>query len=177
MRAKRTAMIRHTTFIGILYKQEMRKLLRDHRTVFLSIILPLVVMPVLLFSSRMVEEKRRGKLAEVTYTYTITGSKADLIRALILDIQATSKTKKTKRTTFKEQIVKNPEKNLKSEKLHFFIEALSFEEAHKIKEKVKADHHNVPSNNPEKDEVKVPDKGNYKEVPVPVIRINPSVPI
>jgi sodium transport system permease protein len=66
-----------------LFLTELRTLLRDRRTLVLSIGLPLLLMPILLFGSRWMEERRREGLAEREATYAVAGPRADEARALI----------------------------------------------------------------------------------------------
>ncbi len=54
-----------------LFRQEIRMFLRDRRAVVLSIVLPLVVMPLMLFGSYWAEKRREKQLETVTYQYTV----------------------------------------------------------------------------------------------------------
>ena len=69
--------------IALLVRHEMRMLLRDKRTVVLSILLPLVVLPLILFGFKFMSEWRREQLDTTTYRYAVTGAYADSVRALI----------------------------------------------------------------------------------------------
>ena len=44
--------------LATLYRFELKMLLRDKRTVLLSIVLPVLVMPLILFSSSLIERAR-----------------------------------------------------------------------------------------------------------------------
>ncbi|MGE3190814.1 MAG: ABC transporter permease subunit [Vicinamibacterales bacterium] len=59
-----------------LFRTEIRTLLRDRRTVVMSLVLPLLVMPVMLFSSRAMDERRERELAGREYAWAATGPRA-----------------------------------------------------------------------------------------------------
>ncbi len=69
--------------LATLYRFELKMLLRDKRTVLLSIVLPVLVMPLLLFSSSLLERSREKRQEEKTYHYAVTGGEAALARRLI----------------------------------------------------------------------------------------------
>jgi sodium transport system permease protein len=69
--------------VRTLYLTELRTLLRDRRTVMLSIVLPLVVMPVMLFASRWVEQRRERTLEAREAGYAVEGPRADEVRDLV----------------------------------------------------------------------------------------------
>jgi ABC-type Na+ efflux pump permease subunit/membrane protease YdiL (CAAX protease family) len=69
--------------VRALYATELRMLLRDRRTVMLSIVLPLVVMPIMLFASRWVEERRKTTIESREATYAVEGPRAAEARELV----------------------------------------------------------------------------------------------
>ena len=69
--------------IGLLFRHEVRMLLRDRRTVVLSVLLPLLVLPAILFGFKFMSEWRREQQDTTTYRYTVTGAFADSVRTLI----------------------------------------------------------------------------------------------
>lgn len=69
--------------VGTLLATELRLLLRDRRTVVVSIVLPLLVMPLLLFAGRTMEEHRARRLEATAFTFTITGSQRELAHRLL----------------------------------------------------------------------------------------------
>lgn len=71
--------------LGTLYRYELKMLLRDRRTLFFSIILPLILLPVLIFIVRFAEEGAQERREERTYRYAVAGPQAELARALIQD--------------------------------------------------------------------------------------------
>jgi ABC-type Na+ efflux pump permease subunit/membrane protease YdiL (CAAX protease family) len=66
---------------------ELRTLLRDRRTVVLAVVLPLVVMPLVLFASRWAETLRAGVLDSRPAVYAVAGPRADDVKALLRAIQ------------------------------------------------------------------------------------------
>ncbi|MFZ5786384.1 MAG: ABC transporter permease subunit [Acidobacteriota bacterium] len=68
-----------TTLLG----NELRMLVRDRRTIVLSVLLPLVVMPLMLFGSRWSEQRRERRLAETEMSYAVTGPHADAVRRVL----------------------------------------------------------------------------------------------
>ena len=69
--------------IGLLVKHEMRMLLRDRRTVVLSLLLPLLILPIILFGLKFMSEWRREQLDTTEYRYAVVGDYADPVRALV----------------------------------------------------------------------------------------------
>ncbi len=70
-----------------LLATEMKLLLRDRRTVFVSIVLPLLVMPLLLFAGRFMEDRRARRLEATRFTYVVSGSQAILAHRLLQEVQ------------------------------------------------------------------------------------------
>lgn len=66
-----------------LFWIEIRMTLRDRRSVFASLILPIIITPLLLFSSNWTVKKREHKLQEMVYQYAVTGSNASFARKTI----------------------------------------------------------------------------------------------
>jgi sodium transport system permease protein len=69
--------------VRVLWAHELRMLLRDRRTVVVAIVLPLLVMPLMFFASRTMNEKRKHALEGTLYQYAVTGAEADGVRALV----------------------------------------------------------------------------------------------
>ncbi len=118
--------------IGLLVRHEMRMLLRDRRTVVLSILLPLVVLPLILFGFKFMSEWRREQLDETTYRYAVTGAYADSVRALIgrgarlADIDSEEGRQPA---SFVEVEVAEPDSSLSAGDLDFYLETLTGAEA------------------------------------------------
>ena len=122
--------------VRTLVMHELRMLMRDRRTVILSIVLPLVVMPLMIFGTTLVQERREEKLDETVYQYTVTGTEAKKLRSLITRglKHAKLQADESDLSTFKyeELPVASPDSSLKARDLHFYLEALSGAEADSI---------------------------------------------
>jgi sodium transport system permease protein len=69
--------------VATLFLMELRTLLRDRRTVVLSLVLPLIVTPLMLFASRAMEQRRQRALDVRASTGAVTGARAGEARALL----------------------------------------------------------------------------------------------
>ncbi len=72
-----------TSAVSALYRNELRHLLRDRRTIVMSVVLPLLVMPMMLFGSRWVEQRRQARLARAVFDVAVEGSEAAAVRAVL----------------------------------------------------------------------------------------------
>lgn len=117
--------------IGLLFRHEMRMLLRDRRTVVLSILLPLVVLPLILFGFKFMGEWRREQLDTTTYRYAVTGAHADSVRALIgrgelLAADGPAEAEEGRRpASFIEVESATPDSSLAAGELDFYLETLT----------------------------------------------------
>ncbi|MBP7146054.1 MAG: CPBP family intramembrane metalloprotease [Acidobacteria bacterium] len=68
--------------VATLFRHEIRQLLRDRRTVVLSIGLPLLVMPLAFYAAHVGQEKDERRRSETSYLYAITGPEAGAAREL-----------------------------------------------------------------------------------------------
>ncbi len=118
-------MVFTSPLIRTLYRTELRMVLRDRRTIVLSIILPLLVMPLMIFASRWTAERREQKLQETEYTYAVTGPQADFARALL---EATRQRLSSRvpagsdAFSFREVGTEAPARSLQARDIHFFIQ-------------------------------------------------------
>ena len=118
--------------VRVLYLHELKLLLRDRRTVFLSVVLPLVLFPATLYGTKRARERRTQTLAATEFQYAVTGGWADELRATL----AAAPTPAPRATPpaaghfrFKEVAHDDPEAALRARTIHFYIEALDGEEA------------------------------------------------
>jgi sodium transport system permease protein len=118
--------------IGILWRAEMRMVLRDRRTLVAAVLLPLLVMPMLLFAVSWVDQRRAEHLETTVYRYVITGSQADVARRLVASAlqRHESNREATAPATgsFEERTDEFPDSALDSSRIHFILEALTAEE-------------------------------------------------
>ncbi len=111
--------------LGTLYRTELRMLLRDRRTILVSIVLPILVMPLLLFSSSFTERAREARQEAKVFNYAVVGSEADLARDLIAAYQPDALDDEAPSLQLAEIDSTDPEAELEAQTLHFYIEALA----------------------------------------------------
>jgi sodium transport system permease protein len=73
----------HLPTIGTLWRAEMRMVLRDRRTLVAAVLLPLLVMPLMLFAVSWVDQQRAEHLETTVYRFAITGSGTESTRHLV----------------------------------------------------------------------------------------------
>jgi sodium transport system permease protein len=130
-----------SSIIGTLYANELRMVLRDRRTIVTSIVLPLLVMPLMLFGSNWAQQKRQRTLEETTYSYAVTGSKASAARALIDATRARlSREAGTSGAGFRltEVDAPDPAASLEKGDIAFYLEGIPGEDARREAEQKKA---------------------------------------
>ncbi len=115
--------------LGTLYGFELRMLLRDKRTILVSIVLPIMVMPLMLLVLNLAQRARKHRQLELTYSYVVTGEKADLARGLIAAFEPVEDDAPSRKWTFEEVESEDPASELEAQDLHFYIEAISAEAA------------------------------------------------
>jgi ABC-type Na+ efflux pump permease subunit/membrane protease YdiL (CAAX protease family) len=145
--------------IKTLFLHEMQMLCRDRRTIIFAIVLPVVILPVMLYISRSVETRRKKSLEEITYKYAITGTEAGTVRRLIEAHRgpASGRTgaKRAGRDAgssfkFEEVTVPDPAASLRSGILHFYIYAMSGAEADALPDRETKDRSDEPRAQPKK---------------------------
>ncbi len=71
------------SIVRLIWRLEIRTLLRSRRTVILSIVLPMLLMPIMLLASRFSIQLQERREESTRYEYAITGDWADQVRDLI----------------------------------------------------------------------------------------------
>ena len=119
-----------------LFSTELRTVLRDKRTVIMSIVLPLLVMPLMLYAGRWSEQRRAAKLVATEYTYAVTGAHADSAREAIAAAPAAALEKvgggglrEPNAQRFKEVPATDAAAALEAGDLHFYLETASGKDA------------------------------------------------
>lgn len=111
--------------VAALFLMELRTLLRDRRTVVLSIVMPLLVMPVMLFASRWVEVRRQHVLDTRESSYAVTGPRAEEARALVERARALTRSGTDERERhpliWRETHVADPDAALTDDTLDFYV--------------------------------------------------------
>lgn len=106
--------------IFTLYRMEFRALLRDRRTIILSVLLPLLFMPLVLFTSSRVRQSSVEKAERRTHSYALAyGSQKSRAEPLIAGALAKPEGESTLSTID----TQNPEQALLEGKLDAYIEA------------------------------------------------------
>lgn len=117
----------------VLFLNEARMLLRDKRSILVSIILPLLLMPLMLFGSIWMQKKREAHLQTTTYLYAVTGpseaTARDLADAIQSRMEARGKTNESGVLKLKEVALNQPWMALTNGEIHFLIEGTKPSEA------------------------------------------------
>jgi sodium transport system permease protein len=112
--------------VATLFASELRTVLRDRRTVMMSIVLPLLIMPLMLYSGRWNEQRRQRKLERTVYSYAVVGARADAARAAVSAAPAPAPAKDGAKAPvfhFKEVPSADPAAALAKGDIQFYLEA------------------------------------------------------
>jgi ABC-type Na+ efflux pump permease subunit/membrane protease YdiL (CAAX protease family) len=119
--------------IRTLFVTEIRMVLRDRRTIVTSIVLPLLIMPLMLFISSWINKRHEKKLQNTVYRYAVTGSQTGFVRALITAtrerLNAEEKAKGKTGFRFEEVPCGDPTNALTKGEVHLVLEGLTAAEA------------------------------------------------
>ena len=155
--------------VWTLLRHELRLLIRDRRTIVFSVLLPLAVMPFILFINVYLEEKREQRLEATTYEFVVTGTACDMARSLIAEAVATqteaaeADDEAPRPLQLQEVVVDDPAAALTAGELHFVVHALTAEEA--------ASRPVEPDDADEDDLASTDSKATTTAAPVPVLEI------
>ena len=137
----------HWPTVRTLFAVELRMFLRDKRTVFVSLVLPLIVMPIFFFASSWNEKQREQRIESQTFHYAVVGSEVAKARELIAagglaqaaeiaEAKAPPPGRRGRdaaiRVELEEKEVKEPRQALENREIHFVLETFS---AAEVKEK------------------------------------------
>jgi len=112
--------------LKLLFKHEMRMVLRSRRTVVTSLVLPAVLMPGLILGTRYVQRQQAIQLDQTTFLYAITGPWADEARRLI---ERYKDAPEFRNFHLREEHPAHPEQALEDRTLHFYVRTMTVEEA------------------------------------------------
>jgi sodium transport system permease protein len=119
--------------VAALFRNELRMILRDKRSVLAAVVLPFILMPVMLFASTWMQKKREQHLRTATFSYAVTGSQADRVRAWMADAarhdSAVQSTNGASHLRFEESREQEPLSALTNGALHLVVEGLTKAEA------------------------------------------------
>ena len=114
--------------LKLLYIHEMRMVLRSRRTVVTSLVLPAILMPIMIFASRYVQQQQANQLDQTTFAYAIAGPWTPQARQLI---ERYEKAPEFNALHIEEMMVSDPEKALADGTLDFYILTMTAEDADK----------------------------------------------
>ena len=113
--------------VAALFRTELRMMLRDRRTILLSIVLPLAVLPIMLFASHAMNERRERRLEETVYEFAVTGPRGAGARDLLDRVRrhAEDTTGGDTPFRFREVEAADPAQALENSQVHFYLDARS----------------------------------------------------
>lgn len=116
--------------VRAIYGLEIRSLLRDRRTVFISIVLPVLLMPLLLLAMARVEEGRQRREDTRHYKYAVVGSDSIFMLELLRNSvrQDESDPADSAAPTFETVSTTDALHDLETRAIEFFVEGLGPEE-------------------------------------------------
>ncbi len=124
--------------VGVIFRNEIRMLLRDRRTIAVGVLLPLLIYPLMIYANRVTTRQREKNLTETVYKYAVSGSQAEQVRGLIARGQAAPPGKNASKSEeggnsqgfrIQEVTTQDPAALLASGEIHFYLEGLSGKEA------------------------------------------------
>ncbi|HYG24043.1 MAG TPA: ABC transporter permease subunit [Verrucomicrobiae bacterium] len=115
--------------VWILFRHELRMILRDRRTLITAVIVPMLVTPLVLASSSWTRKQREAVLQSTTYKYAVAGEARDQIREWITtaieqrDLKAGTNGAGLLRLE-EETAITNAVEALHAATIHFFVEGV-----------------------------------------------------
>jgi ABC-type Na+ efflux pump permease subunit/membrane protease YdiL (CAAX protease family) len=114
--------------LWLLFLHEMRMLLRSRRTLVTAVLLPLVVMPAMIAGARYTQRQQANQLGTTTFRYAVMGPWAAGAKTLI---ERYSKAEEFKNFRIQEVDSLDPEQDLQTGSLNFYVRTMNVEEADK----------------------------------------------
>src|SRR5688572_4534398 len=121
--------------VRTLFIHELKMLVRARRTVVMAVVIPVFIMPIMLYATRYTERQRQQTISDTTYQYAVTGPLAERVRELIAQaresINTGSENSSETLRNFKlvEAPAANPRESLERNELHFYLETMTGEAA------------------------------------------------
>ncbi|MDR1728327.1 MAG: ABC transporter permease subunit [Acidobacteriota bacterium] len=128
--------------IRYLTGHELRMLVRDRRSMMLSVVLPLVLIPLMFYVMKFINEGQRQRVVDTVFRYAVTGSEAGSVRALIAEarkVRPAGGGSGTGEVKLEEVDLGDPAASLQRQEIHFYIEALSGAQADALERERKAE--------------------------------------
>lgn len=106
--------------VWVILTYEWKMLLRDYRTMLLSVVLPVLVMPLLLATMQKWQERKNNSQSQVVYTMAIFGPQSHQVRAALRSLGTAG----SKELPFREiRVEDRPELRLREGLLDVYVEA------------------------------------------------------
>jgi sodium transport system permease protein len=121
---------RRRRVLATLFGLEIKLLLRDKRTIFIAVLLPLAIYPAFILIMRAVSRVGQERLGAASYEFAITGSEVELARSLVheaLALSAAEDDSAEAPANFIEQVVDAPDSLLRAGELQLVVEGMSRE--------------------------------------------------
>ena len=118
--------------IRLIWTLELRTLLRSRRTIVLSVLLPILVMPLMLMATRFSTEFQEGQQSSRIYSYAITGDWSDPARLLIESAAnglENDPDSELQGFQYEETSASDPVASVRSGEIDFYLETFSPERA------------------------------------------------
>ncbi|MFO1476394.1 MAG: ABC transporter permease subunit [Verrucomicrobiota bacterium] len=115
----------NTAILAALWRNDLRMLLRDRRTLVMSILLPMIVMPIFLGASTWTGKHREYKLETTVYRYALCGDESNAVRRLVEATRDRLLSETNRTFQFDELAVTNARVALDRAELHFYLEQSS----------------------------------------------------
>ncbi|MBI4520954.1 MAG: CPBP family intramembrane metalloprotease [Gemmatimonadetes bacterium] len=159
-----------------LFRCEIRMLLRDKRTIFIGVILPLFLFPAIILVTRAVEERERVSLESATYYYAVTGTQRDLAGTLVRDaLTRRAATADTSQPALhiEESQVAEPDSALRTGGIHLVVEGMAPDEWRTVRdEEERARRERAVTSGRGDDSEAAPAADEADDVEVPVLRLH-----
>lgn len=143
--------------LRLLYVHELKMLLRARRTVFMAVVLPAIMMPLMLYAQKYSRDRHERTLNAGTYSYAITGPLANRIRQAIADARTTlagdqdEDLKQLAQFNFHElDNIADPRRSLDNGQIQFYLETFTGKEADRLATATGASSQNTSSPPPER---------------------------
>ena len=112
--------MRLTPPVRAIFGLEIRSLLRDPRTVFISVVLPVLLLPGLLVAGNLVTEREAEREEARSYRIAVTGTRASLADTLLAGLLQNSEAD----SRFRQVQVENPMRALDADSVDLVVEGL-----------------------------------------------------
>ena len=98
--------------LWVLFRNELRMLMRDTRTILIAVVAPLVLFPAMIFILDAVEEREAERLDSAEFAYAVFGDAQPWGRPILDEALSRIAADTSRRTTFREESVDDPDRAL-----------------------------------------------------------------